>query len=133
MKKHLVILIGLVLLMGLGVFTTMKSRFPFHLSDIIQFVTIFVLFGFAMVSQIRLLISAKRGLPARDELSKKIWQKASSAAYFITIYYLIALWLISEQIKIDIGVIFQLALLGMAVILAVCWGVISVIGMKNEQ
>ena len=65
----------------------------------------------------------KKGLPLKDERSKKVIEKASSMAFYVTLYMLLAIGFLSEDvIKFrDVSQATSLAVVGMAVLFAVFW------------
>lgn len=100
--------------------------------DIFQLLTIFLLVGFGVLIGIRRFRSEKRGQPPEDELSKKIMQKASSISYFISIYLWLGIMYISDKGYIETEELFGVGIIGMGLILFICWGVISLVGLRNE-
>jgi peptidoglycan/LPS O-acetylase OafA/YrhL len=100
-------------------------------SDIIQFGIIILLVGFAVFVGFKRWGNLKRGEPAEDESSKKVLQKASSLSYYISLYLWLVLIYISDRTKLETDAILGAGILGMAVIFALCWGVISLRGIRN--
>ena len=65
----------------------------------------------------------KKGFPLRDERSRKVIEKASSMAFYVSIYMLLAIGFLSEDvIKFrDVSQATSLAVGGMAIFFAVFW------------
>ena len=65
----------------------------------------------------------KEGYPLKDERSKKVIEKASSLAFYVTLYLLLAIGFLSdEMIKFrDVSQATGLAVAGMAILFAVFW------------
>ena len=65
----------------------------------------------------------KEGYPLKDERSKKVIEKASSLAFYVTLYLLLAIGFLSEDvIKFrDVSQATSLAVGGMAILFAVFW------------
>ena len=65
----------------------------------------------------------KEGYPLKDERSKKVIEKASSLAFYVTLYLLLAIGFLSEDvIKFrDVSQATGLAVAGMAILFAVFW------------
>jgi len=65
----------------------------------------------------------KEGYPLKDERSKKVIEKASSLAFYVTIYLLLAIGFLSEDvIKFrDVSQATSLAVAGMAILFALFW------------
>lgn len=109
-----------------------NSEYNASFVEYVQLGIIFVLIAFAIFFGVRRLKSEKRGQPVEDELSKKIMMKASSFSYFISIYLWLVIMYISDKVKIELDVLLGCGILGMTVILAVSWVVISMVGLKSE-
>jgi len=65
----------------------------------------------------------KEGYPLKDERSRKVIEKASSLAFYVTLYLLLAIgWLSDDIIKFrDVSQATSLAVAGMAILFAVFW------------
>jgi len=65
----------------------------------------------------------KEGYPLKDERSKRVLEKASSLAFYVTLYLLLAIGFLSDDIiKFrDVSQATGLAIAGMAVLFAVFW------------
>ena len=130
-KSYLVFLVSFLVLISVGVWIY-SSGYKLPLSNPLELLVILLIVGFGILIGVRRLKSEKRGQPAEDELSKKIMQKAASFSYFISIYLLLFLMYISDKINQPTHTVLGMGILGMAVIFAVCWVVISMTGIKNE-
>ena len=65
----------------------------------------------------------KKGFPLKDERSKKVIEKASSMAFYVTLYMLLAIGFLSEDvIKFrDISQATSLGVAGMALLFMIFW------------
>ena len=65
----------------------------------------------------------KEGFPLQDERSKKVLEKASSKAFYISLYLLLAIGFLSDNlIKFrDVSQATSITVGGMAILFAVCW------------
>ena len=65
----------------------------------------------------------KEGYPLKDERNKKVLEKASSLAFYVTLYMLLAIGFLSDDIiKFkDVSQATSLAVAGMAILFAVFW------------
>lgn len=65
----------------------------------------------------------KNGFPLKDERSRKVIEKASSLAFYVTLYLLLAIGFLSDDIiKFrDVSQATSLAVAGMAILFAVFW------------
>jgi peptidoglycan/LPS O-acetylase OafA/YrhL len=66
-----------------------------------------------------------------DELSKKILQKASSTAYYISLYMWLVFIYMSDKTKMETHTFIGAGILGMAVLFCVCWIFYKIRGMKD--
>lgn len=67
--------------------------------------------------------SLKNGMPLEDERSKKVIRKASSLAFYVTLYMLLAIGFLSEDVLNfrDVSQAMSLAVGGMAVLFGIFW------------
>ncbi len=129
-KSYLLIFMALAVVFTTGVwlFTT---GFAVSQLGVIKFGVIGLLFAFALFIVFSRFKSERRGEPAEDELSKKIMMKASSLAFYISIYFWLGLMYYSDREPDEPRHLIGMGILGMAVIFAVCWLVIRWRGIKN--
>ena len=90
-----------------------------------------VLVGFAVYLGISRLRSHQRGEPGEDELSKKVVTRASSLAYYISIYLWLFVMYISDKTTLPSHSLVGAGILGMAVVFLLCWLGVKAFGMKN--
>ena len=132
MKKIIVIFILSALLMiGAGVWIYSIDE-PINLSEIIHFIVIFILVVFATFIAYNKLKSIKKGLPAEDELSKKLTEKAASKAFYISLYFWLALMYIGNEKINEPEKLFGAGILGMALIFAISWLYFKFKGLKSD-
>jgi hypothetical protein len=132
MKKAVIVFIIAAMVLfttGLWFFTNTKQFSPMAL---LQFGVIIMVVGFAIFFGFKRLGSAKRGEPTEDELSKKILQKGSSTAYYISIYLWLTIMYFSDRIKLETHSLIGGGILGMAIIFAMCWFFYYLRGIRNE-
>jgi peptidoglycan/LPS O-acetylase OafA/YrhL len=130
-KAVLVFVIAALVLITCGIwfFSSSASFTPLNLFN---FGVIFLVVGFAIYFGFKRLISAKRGEPAEDELSKKIMRKTAAMSYFISLYLWLALMYFSDRINLETHSVIGIGILGMAITFAICWLVFNFRGIKNE-
>jgi peptidoglycan/LPS O-acetylase OafA/YrhL len=132
MKKAIVVFILTALVLatvGLWIFTSSGN---FKLVDIVSFGVIILVVAFAVFFGYKKIVSAKRGEPAEDELSKKVMRKTSSLSYYISLYSWLAIMYFSDKLKYETHTLIGAGILCMAVIFAICWLVFNFTGIKNE-
>ena len=100
--------------------------------NILNLGVILLVVGFAVFIGYKSLISAKRGEPTEDELSKKVMLRTSSLSFYISIYLWLVIGFFSDKVKLEIHTIIGAGIMGMAVIFAICWLVFNFRGIRNE-
>jgi peptidoglycan/LPS O-acetylase OafA/YrhL len=100
--------------------------------NILNLGVILLVVGFAVFIGYKSLISAKRGEPTEDELSKKVMLRTSSLSYYISIYLWLVIGYFSDKVKLETHTIIGAGIVGMAVVFAICWLVFNFRGIKNE-
>ena len=107
-----VIIVGIIIFQKSGVDTFGKNAELIHVGIIV------ILFSFGIFLAIRRIKNTKYGLPAEDELSKKIEQKAASKSFFVFLF----LWLVISYIQNESGreseMFFGYGIIGMALLFA---------------
>jgi peptidoglycan/LPS O-acetylase OafA/YrhL len=131
MKKAVIIFIVAALVIATTIIWILSSG-NLQLVDIANFGIIFLLVALAVLLGYRRLSSARRGEPAEDELSKKVMRKASSLAYYISLYLWLLIMLLSDKLNYETHTIIGMGILGMAVVFAVCWLIVNFTGVRNE-
>jgi len=91
-----------------------------------------VVVGFAVYLGISRLRSHRRHEPVEDELSKKVMLRASSLAYYISIYIWLFVMYVSDKTKLPGHSLIGAGILGMGVVFLLCWIGVKTFGMKNE-
>ena len=104
----------------------------FSLKEIVPYMVIILIIGFALFAGFKRLMSARRGEPSEDELSKKILVKASSVSYYISIYLWLIIMYLSDKTKMENHTLVGAGILGMALTFALCWVIIYFRGLRNE-
>lgn len=131
--KRIVLLFVIAAMVVTGVIIWMVSKeTPIRLQDILQFAVIFVIVAFALFLGYKRTRSYRQGEPQEDELSKKIMTKASSIAYYVSIYLWLGIMILSDKSKLATHSLIGAGILGMAVVFAICWIVVYFKGIRNE-
>ena len=109
----------------------LKGRIAGNTREILMAAVVLVVVGFAVYLGISRLRSHQRHEPAEDELSKRIMMRASSLAYYISIYLWLFVMYISNKTTLETHSLVGAGILGMAVIFLFCWLGVKAFGMKN--
>lgn len=92
------------------------------MGGIIGIIFALIIFSFAFLIYRRGNKDLKKGFPLKDERSKKVMEKASSLAFFISIYLLLGIGFLSDKIPFrDISQATSFAIGLMALIFALSW------------
>jgi len=132
MKKAVLVFIlaaAVLVTCGLWLFTSKTRLNPM---DLLSFGIIIIVVAFAVFTGIKKLDNTRRGEPTEDELSKKILRRASSLAYYISIYMWLAVSYLSGKIKAETHTFIGAGILGMALIFAICWLIFNFRGTRDE-
>ena len=98
--------------------------------DALSFIVIFMVVLFGIVVGISRIKSVKLGQPAEDELSKKLFQKASSTSYYISLYVWLVLIYLSDKVKAETHTFISAGILAMAIIFVLSWLFFRLFGLK---
>jgi phosphatidylglycerophosphate synthase len=128
-KSYLFLAIPVIVILGVLVGFVYANQGN---SSSVQYYIIILLVTFALFLGFRRFKAEKKGQPAEDEFSKKLTRKASSISFYISLYLLLALNYLSDKMKLEAHTALSYAIIGMASIFAVSWGLIYLIGMKDE-
>lgn len=131
MKKIIPLLLITLLVLGTIILWIAGSEFSLPVTEIVQFAVIILLVGFGIYIAITRLRSVRRGEPAEDELSKRIMQKASSLAFYISIYVWLAISYMSEHLGLRTGVWIGAGIVGMALLWAILVIYFKLRGLKD--
>ncbi len=132
MKKIIPLVVISVLVLGTTLLWFMNSGNQLSQAESWQFIVILLMVAFAGYILYSRVKSVKRGEPAEDELSKKILQKASSFAYYLSLYLWVAMIVVNDRVKMDTEVLLGTGILGMAVIWVALVIFFKVRGLRNE-
>lgn len=131
MKKAIISFVIGALILAALVLWALKGRFAGNTSEIVQAGIVFVLVGFAVYLGVSRLRSHKLREPAEDELSKKVMTRASSLAYYISIYLWLFVMYVSDKTTFPSHSLVGAGILGMSVVFLLCWLGVKAFGMKN--
>ncbi len=132
-KTFFILLILVILALSIGAWVYFSTDDSLESVDLMHYVIVLVLVALALIFGIRRLKSERRGEPAEDELSKKIMQRAASTAYYLSLYWWLALVYISDNWQREAESLIGTGIMGMAILLALCWIYFKVIGVSHES
>jgi hypothetical protein len=132
MKKTILIFVLCILQVGAFVLWSLKSHSSGSVQEILRAGAVLVLVGFAFFLGVSRLRSRRRREPAEDEMSKGVMTRASSLAYYISLYLWLFVMYISDQLSIPSYSLIGVGIVGMAVVFLFCWLGVKFFGPKND-
>ena len=132
MKKAVIIFIVAALVIASSILWFMTVSETLKLTDLLSIVVLILVVGFALFIGFKKMISAKRGEPVEDEMSKKVMRKTAAYSYYISLYLWLAIMYFSDRLNYETHVLIGAGILGMAVVFAVCWLIVNFTGIRNE-
>jgi hypothetical protein len=132
MKKTIVTFIISALLLASLTLWALKGRLSGNIQEILMAAGIFIMVGFALLIGLARVRSHLCKEPSEDELSKRVMTKATSLAYYLSLYLWLFIMYMSDRTKLEAHSLIGAGIMGMALIFFCCWLGIKVLGMKNE-
>jgi hypothetical protein len=132
MKKSIVGFVISVLVLASLALWALKGHIAGNTQEIVMAGIVLVLVGFAVYLAVSRLKSHMRHEPGEDELTKKVMTRASSLAYYVSIYLWLFVMYISDKTSLAAHSLVGAGILGMAVVFLLCWIGVKAFGMKNE-
>jgi len=132
MKKSVIVFIIAALVLITTFIWIFSGSGPVKPMELVNLGVIVIVVLFALFFGYKRISSSRKGEPPEDELSKRVMQKASSLSYYISLYLWLALMYFSEKLNYETHTIIGAGILGMAIVLAVCWLVFNFRGIRNE-
>jgi hypothetical protein len=131
MKKTIVSFVVSALVLASLALWALKGRISGNTQEIVMAGIVLVLVGFAVYLGVSRLQSHLHREPAEDELSRKVMTRASSLAYYVSIYLWLFIMYISDKTSLPAHSLVGAGILGMAVLFLLCWLGVKAFGMKN--
>jgi uncharacterized membrane protein len=131
MKKAIVSFILSALVLASLALWALKGHITGNVQEVVMAGIVVVLVGFGVYVGVSRLRSHLRREPGDDELSRNVMTRASSLAYYISIYLWLFVMYISDKTSLEAHSLVGAGILGMAVIFLFCWLAVKAFGMKN--
>jgi uncharacterized membrane-anchored protein len=131
MKKTIVTFVISALIVASLALWALKGQIAGNTQEIVMAGIVLVLVGFAVTLGVSRLRSHLRREPGEDELSRMVMIRASSLAYYVSIYMWLFVMYISDKTTLAAHSLVGAGILGMAVIFLFCWLGVKIFGMKN--
>ncbi len=129
-RTVLMFVISALVLATLGLWA-LKGHLAGNIPEIVQAGIVLLVVGFAVFLGLSRLRSHRLGEPGEDELSKTVMTKASSLAYYVSIYLWLFVMYISDKTTLEAHTLVGAGIAGMAVVFVLCWLGVKLFGMKN--
>jgi hypothetical protein len=129
-RTVLMFVISALVLATLGLWA-LKGHLAGNILEIVQAGIVLLVVGFAVFLGLSRLRSHRLGEPGEDELSKTVMTKASSLAYYVSIYLWLFVMYISDKTTLETHTLVGAGIAGMAVVFVLCWLGVKLFGMKN--
>jgi len=129
-RTVLMFVISALVLATLGLWA-LKGHLAGNILEIVQAGIVLLVVGFAVFLGLSRLRSHRLGEPGEDELSKTVMTKASSLAYYVSIYLWLFVMYISDKTTLEAHTLVGAGIAGMAVVFVLCWLGVKLFGMKN--
>jgi hypothetical protein len=130
-RTVLLFVIGALILAGL-VLWAVQGRLAGNIGEILQAGVVLVLVGFALYLGVSRLRSHKLREPAEDEMTKNVMRRASSLAFYVSIYLWLFVMYVSDKTKLETHTLVGAGILGMAVVFLLSWLGVRMFGVKND-
>jgi hypothetical protein len=118
--------------MGLGMLVYNFMEGSLIIKNIKMFGILILIAVFGIIFGVRRVMSERRGEPAEDELSKLLRQKAGATAFYLSLYFWLALSYIYSTKDIDTESVIGRGIVGMAVIFMLSWLYYRFRGLKDS-
>ncbi len=132
MKRTILMFIISALVVASLALWVLKGHVAGNTREMIMVGTALVVVGFAVYLGMSRLRSHHLREPAEDELSKKVMTRASSLAYYISIYLWLFVMYVSDKTSLEAHSLVGAGILGMAVVFLLCWLGVRTFGLKND-
>jgi hypothetical protein len=131
MKRTIVMFVISALVVASVALWVLKGNIAGNTQEIVMSAIVLVIVGFAVYLGLSRLRSHRLHEPAEDELSKRVMMRASSLAYYVSIYLWLFVMYISDKTTLEAHSLVGAGILGMAVVFVLCWIGVKVAGTKN--
>jgi len=130
-KTIIIILVSLSIVVSLGIWVA-NADVNLNSSQNLHYGIIAILVLFSLVLVVSRIGSLKKGLPAEDELSKKLVKNAAARSYYFSLYLWLVIMYLGSEGKVDQENLFGLGILGMAILFAGHWLILKFTGIRDE-
>jgi uncharacterized membrane-anchored protein len=98
-----------------------NTQTALNAAEILMMAGTVLVVGFALFLAFRRIRDARADLPAEDELSKRLMQKAAGTSFYVSLYLWLALMMFEARIPLERSTLIGAGILGMAILFALSW------------
>ena len=131
MKTNFKLLASLLLIL-ISILLLILNYPNLRLNEYLLLFTIGFLGCYRFVNEYRQIYRESLGLPAEDELSKRVHHKSGAVAFKISYYLWLLIMVLFSRVTIDTNEIFLWGLIGMSLIFVLTRTYYNYFGMKDE-
>ena len=131
MKKSILLTIVLTLVIATFVLWAINSDFKLNFQGLSMAVILILVISFAVFQIISRFKSASRNEIPEDELSKKIMRRASSMAFYTSIYSWLLFSFLNDRWQLEGHTIIGAGILAMVIIFVLYWIYFKITGIKD--
>jgi hypothetical protein len=110
----------------------LRGKLAGNALELLETGVIFILVGFALFLGLSRVRSHLRKEPSEDEMSKRVMTKASSLAFYVSIYLWLFVMYASDKTTLPVHSLIGAGIMGMALVFLLSWIYVKLAGMKNE-
>ncbi len=129
-RTYLIFVLAFLVLATTGIWMYQTEPRPQSIQEVLHVIIIVVVLLFALYFGYRRFNAIRKKQPAEDEFSKRIMLKASSTAYFVSLYMWIIIMYLDDKIEAESYSLYGVGILGMAILLAVFYLFFRIKGIK---
>ena len=119
-KAVIIIIFSFTAVAGIVVWLR-NTETALNAAEIMMMVGVVLVVGFALFLAFRRIRDARANLPAEDELSKRLMQKAAATSFYVSLYLWLALMMFEVRIPLERSTLIGAGILGMAILFALSW------------
>lgn len=131
MNRTIVIFVVAAMVLISMILWILNTQFSINTQEILMAAVLLTVVAFAIFVGMARAKSLLRKEPIEDELSRTVLTKASSISYYISIYLWLFIMYISDKTTMETHSLIGAGILGMAILFALSWLGIKMIGLKN--
>ena len=131
MKKSILLTVVLTIVIATLIMWAINSEFEMNFQGLSMAFILLIIIAFAAFQILSRIKSASRQEPPEDELSKKIMRRASSMAFYTSIYSWLVFSFLNDRWQLEGHTIIGAGILAMVIIFVLYWIYFKIAGIKD--